>query len=66
MEADPSCVDQHWPKGSMWITLRLKIAPKPFLVWSLGPKALKCESLEPQRQTQRAQHPLIKESTNLP
>ena len=29
------------------ITLRLKIAQKPHIVWSLGPIALKYESLEP-------------------
>ena len=29
------------------LTLRLKIAQKPHIVWSLGPKALKYESLEP-------------------
>ena len=29
------------------LTLRLKIAQKPYVVWSLGPKALKHESLEP-------------------
>ena len=28
-------------------TLRLKVAQKPYIVWSLGPKALKYESLEP-------------------
>ena len=28
-------------------TLRLKIAQKPYIVWSLDPKALKYESLEP-------------------
>ena len=28
-------------------TLRLKIAQKPYIVWSLGPKASKYESLEP-------------------
>ncbi|CAE7718508.1 unnamed protein product [Symbiodinium microadriaticum] len=28
-------------------TLRLKIAQKPYMAWSLGPKALKYESLEP-------------------
>ena len=27
--------------------LRLKIAPKPHIIWSLGPKTLKHESLEP-------------------
>ena len=31
----------------MTLTLRLKIAQKPYTVWSLGPKALKYESLEP-------------------
>ena len=29
------------------ITLRLKIAQKLYIVWSLGPKALNYESLEP-------------------
>ena len=29
------------------ITLRLKIAKRPYIVWSLGPKALRYESLEP-------------------
>ena len=29
------------------IPLRLKIAQKPSIVWSLGPNALKSESLEP-------------------
>ena len=29
------------------ITLRLKIAQRPYIVWSLGPKALGYESLEP-------------------
>ena len=29
------------------LALRLKIAPKPYVVWSLGPKALTYESLEP-------------------
>ena len=33
------------------LSLRLKIAQKPHIVWSLGPKALKYESLEP--------HPVI-------
>ena len=28
-------------------TLRLKIAQQPYIVWSLGPKAFKYESLEP-------------------
>ena len=28
-------------------TLRLKIAQKPCIFWSLGPKAIKYESLEP-------------------
>ena len=28
------------------LTLRLKIAQKPYMVWSLGPKALKYESFE--------------------
>ena len=32
-------------KGTL--TLRLKIAQRPYVVWSLGPKALKYESLEP-------------------
>ena len=30
-----------------FVTLRLKIAQKPYIVWSLGSKALKYESLEP-------------------
>ena len=30
------------------VPLRLKIAQKPYIVWSLGPKALTYESLEPQ------------------
>ena len=29
------------------LTLRLKIAQQPYIMWSLGPKALKCEALEP-------------------
>ena len=29
------------------LTLRLKMAQKPFVMWSLGPKALTYESLEP-------------------
>ena len=29
------------------LTLRLKLAQKPCIVWSLGPKALKYVSLEP-------------------
>ena len=29
------------------LTLRLKIAEKPYIVWSLGPIALKYGSLEP-------------------
>ena len=29
------------------VTLRLKIAQKLYIVWSLGPKALKYECLEP-------------------
>ena len=29
------------------LTLRLKRAQKPYIVWSLGPKALVYESLEP-------------------
>ena len=35
--------------GSIYpvVTLRLKIAQKPSMVWSLGPKALNNESLEP-------------------
>ena len=32
------------------ITLTLKIAQKPYIVWSLGPKAIKYESLEHSRQ----------------
>ena len=28
------------------LTLRLKMAQKPYVTWSLGPKALKYESLE--------------------
>ena len=28
-------------------TLRLKIAQKPYIVWSLGPKAFRYQSLEP-------------------
>ena len=28
---------------------RLKIAQKPYIVWSLGRKALQCESLEPKK-----------------
>ena len=35
--------------------LRLKIAQKPYIVWSLGPKALKDESLEPQGRVSRAE-----------
>ena len=31
------------------VSLRLKIAQKPFIVWSLGPKASYYESLEPYR-----------------
>ena len=31
----------------MGFTLRLKVAQKPYIVWSLGPKALRYESLEP-------------------
>ena len=34
-------------------SLRLKIAQKPYIVWSLGPKALKYESLEPEGFTGR-------------
>ena len=30
------------------ITLGIKIAQKPYIVWSLGPKALIYESLDPQ------------------
>ena len=30
------------------IPLRLKIAQKPYVMWSLGPRSLKYESLEPQ------------------
>ena len=30
------------------LTLRLKIAQKPFVIWSLGPKTSKYESLEPE------------------
>ena len=33
--------------SSVTISLRLKIAQKPFIVCSLGPKASKYESLEP-------------------
>ena len=29
------------------LTLRLKMAQKPYIMWSLGPKALTYESLEP-------------------
>ena len=29
------------------LTLRLKMAQKPYIIWSLGPEALKYESLEP-------------------
>ena len=32
---------------AIYLTLRLKIAQKSYIVWSLGPKALKYESLEP-------------------
>ena len=31
---------------SWTLTLWLKIAQKPYIVWSLGPKAFKCQSLE--------------------
>ena len=30
-----------------FLRLRLKVAQKPYIVWPLGPKAIKCESLEP-------------------
>ena len=33
--------------ASLEVTLRLKMAQKPYMIWSLGPKALKYESLEP-------------------
>ena len=39
-----SCGGSPSPK---MIPLRLKIAQKPCIVWSLGPKALYYESLEP-------------------
>ena len=29
------------------VTLRLKMARKPYIIWSLSPKALTYESLEP-------------------
>ena len=39
------------PEGSMSyigaVTLEIKIAQKPYIVWSLGPKALIYESLDP-------------------
>ena len=37
----------NFPYLAETLTLRLKIAQKPYIVWSLGPKALKYESLEP-------------------
>ena len=30
----------------VWLTLSIKIAQKPYMIWSLGPKALKYESFE--------------------
>ena len=35
------------PRGNNSITLGLKIAQKPAIVWPLSPKALNFESLEP-------------------
>ena len=39
--------DGRKPTEPISKTLRLKIAQKPYIAWSLGPKALKYESLEP-------------------
>ena len=36
-----------WECVSLTLTLRLKMAQKPYIVWSLGPKALIYESLKP-------------------
>ena len=44
------------PHGSL--TLRLKIAQKPYIVWSLGPEALKYESLEPKGKVDPKPEPL--------
>ena len=38
---DDSC------SGCRSVALGLETAPKPYMMWSLGPKALKYESLEP-------------------
>ena len=51
-EFGPSARFIPWPYGKPGATLsyivRLKIAQKPYTICSLGPKALKYESLEPQ------------------
>ena len=39
--------DHSHSHGNKILTLRLKMAQKPYIIWSLGPKALKSESLEP-------------------
>ena len=38
----------HGPRAwrSIWISLSIKIAQKPYIIGSLGPKALKYESLD--------------------
>ena len=43
----PGCIFTGCPTPARSLTLRLKIAQKPYIVWSLDPKALKYESLEP-------------------
>ena len=44
MHTEPEAERHNKP---MYLTLRLRIAQKPYMVWSPGPKALQYESLEP-------------------
>ena len=46
LKSDPNSEYYPPPKGCCRFTLRLTIAQKPYIVWSLGPKALKYASLE--------------------
>ena len=45
MNPEPSAIN---PELKTKLTLRLKTAQKPYIVWSLGPKALKYGSSEPE------------------
>ena len=51
-------LEDLWFEVSGWkfrfLTLRLKIAQRLYITWSLGPKTLKCESLEPRVRVRRS------------